>query len=100
MHCWATAATGLNHEEGRYRSSNARIQNRKGVSYKSKAAESNYEIHDKKLLAIVPAMEEWRGELIGVENPFVVLSDHKNLQYFMITRKLSERQVRWSLKFS
>jgi hypothetical protein len=73
------------------------------VAYFSKKlspAESNYEIHDKELLAIVRAMEEWKGELIEVKNPFVVLSDHKNLQYFIITRKLSERQVRWSLTFS
>jgi hypothetical protein len=42
-------------------------------------AKSNYEIYDKKLLAIVRAMEEWKGELIEVKNPFVVLSDHKNL---------------------
>jgi hypothetical protein len=39
-------------------------------------------------------------KLIGVKNPFVVLSNHKNLQYFVTTRKLSERQVRWSLTFS
>jgi hypothetical protein len=63
------------------------------------SAESNYEIHDKKLLAIVRAMEEWKGELIGVKDPFVVLFNHKNLQYFMITRKLLERQVRWFLTF-
>jgi hypothetical protein len=43
------------------------------------SAESNYEIHDKKLLAIVRAMEEWKKKLIGVKNPFVVLSDYKNL---------------------
>jgi hypothetical protein len=42
-------------------------------------AESNYEIHDKKLLAIVRAMEKWRGKLIEIKNPFVVLSDYKNL---------------------
>jgi hypothetical protein len=74
----------------------------KSVAYFSKklsSAESNYEIYDKKLLAIVRAMEKWREELIGVKNPFVVLSDHKNLQYFMTTRKLSERQVRWFLTF-
>jgi hypothetical protein len=54
----------------------------KPVAYFSKKlspAESNYEIHDKKLLAIVRAMEEWKGKLIKVKNPFVVLSDHKNL---------------------
>jgi hypothetical protein len=42
-------------------------------------AERNYEIHDKKLLAIVRAMKEWKEELIKVKNPFVVLSDYKNL---------------------
>jgi hypothetical protein len=75
----------------------------KPVAYFSKklfSAESNYEIYDKKLLAIVRAMEEWREELIEVKDPFVVLFDHKNLQYFMTIRKLSEKQVRWSLTFS
>jgi hypothetical protein len=75
----------------------------KPMAYLSKKlfpAKSNYEIHDKKLLAIVRAMEEWREKLIKVKNPFVVLFDHKNLQYFMNIRKLSERQVRWSLTFS
>jgi hypothetical protein len=68
-------------------------------SKKLSPAKSNYEIHDKELLAIIRAIKEWRGELIGVKDPFVVLSDHKNLQYFMTIRKLSERQVRWSLTF-
>jgi hypothetical protein len=66
----------------------------KPVAYFSKklsSAESNYEIHDKKLLAIIRAMEKWKGELIGIKNPFVVFFDHKNLQYFMTIRKLSER---------
>jgi RNase H-like domain found in reverse transcriptase len=69
------------------------------VAYFSKKlspAECNYEIHDKELLAIVRAMEEWRGELTGLVNRFTVLSDHKNLQHFMTARKLTERQVRWS----
>jgi hypothetical protein len=54
----------------------------KPVAYFSKKlspAESNYEIYDKKLLAIVRAMEEWKGKLIKVKNPFVVFFDHKNL---------------------
>ncbi|KAI0993579.1 hypothetical protein K3495_g14605, partial [Podosphaera aphanis] len=65
-------------------------------SRKLAPAECNYEIHDKELLAVVSALEEWRGELIGLRHSFLVLSDHKNLEYFMTTRKLSERQVRWS----
>ncbi|KAI0991434.1 hypothetical protein K3495_g16753, partial [Podosphaera aphanis] len=69
-------------------------------SRKLTPAECNYEIHDKELLAVVSALEDWRGELMGLKDPFTVLSDHKNLQYFMTTRKLSERQVRWSLTLS
>jgi hypothetical protein len=75
----------------------------KPVAYflkKLSSAESNYEIHDKKLLAIVRAMEKWKEKLIEVKNPFVVLFDHKNLQYFMTTLKLSEKQIRWFLTFS
>ncbi|KAI1002902.1 hypothetical protein K3495_g5300 [Podosphaera aphanis] len=73
------------------------------VAYFSKKlspAESNYEIHDKELLSIVKALEKWRSELNGAAKPFTILSDHKILQYFMTARKLSERQVRWSLLLS
>jgi hypothetical protein len=69
-------------------------------SRKLSPAESNYEIHDKELLAIVKSMDEWRGELSSTAKPFIVLSDHKNLRYFMTARKLSERQARWSLLLS
>ena len=65
-------------------------------SKKLSPAECNYDIHDKELLVIVRCLEEWRGELVGLTQPFVILSDHRNLQYFMTSRKLSERQVRWS----
>ena len=69
------------------------------LAYHSKKltpAECNYEIHDKELLAIIRCLNEWRGELIGLQNPFVILTDHKNLEYFMTSRKLGERQVRWA----
>ncbi|KAL5597079.1 uncharacterized protein BROUX77_007027 [Berkeleyomyces rouxiae] len=69
-------------------------------SKKLTPAEVNYEIHDKELLAVVKCLEEWRGELKSLGAPFKILSDHKNLQYFMTTRKLSERQVRWSQMLS
>ena len=54
-------------------------------------AETNYPIHNKEMLAIVQAMEEWRPELVGlqVELPFEVLSNHKALEYFMTTKKLN-----------
>lgn len=65
------------------------------ISKKLSPTESNYDIHDKELLAIVRCMEEWRGMLIGLNQPFTVLSDHKNLKHFMTSRRLNERQVRW-----
>ena len=65
-------------------------------SRKLSPAEANYEIHDKELLAILATIKHFRGELRSVSRPFTILSDHRNLCYFMSTRKLSERQVRWA----
>ena len=62
------------------------------------AAELNYDIHDKEMLAIIRALEEWRAELEGLQatKPFLVYSDHRALEYFMTTKKLSARQARWA----
>lgn len=65
-------------------------------STKMLPAECNYEIYDKELLAVIRAFELWRPELEGTEKPVVILSDHKNLEYFMTTKLLSRRQARWS----
>lgn len=65
-------------------------------SSKHSAQECNYEIYDKELLAIIKALEEWRPELQGVTDPFEIITDHKNLEYFTSTKALSQRQVRWS----
>ena len=53
----------------------------------------NYEIHDKEMLAIVRALEEWWHFLEGVEHQFKIWMDHKNLEYFMMAKKLNWRQV-------
>lgn len=60
------------------------------------AAECNYEIYDKELLAIVRCFEQWRPELEGTDMPIQVLTDHKSLEYFMTTKKLTRRQARWA----
>ena len=65
-------------------------------SKKHSAAECNYEIYDKELMAIVRVFEEWRAELQSVENPISVLTDLKNLEYFMTTKLLNRRQARWA----
>ncbi|KAI1006821.1 hypothetical protein K3495_g1398 [Podosphaera aphanis] len=72
------------------------------VGYFSKIlspAECNYDIHDKELLAIMRAVEFWRSELMSLRYQIVILIDHKNLQYFISKRRLSERQVRWKSLF-
>ncbi|EPQ25612.1 uncharacterized protein PFL1_06932 [Pseudozyma flocculosa PF-1] len=60
-------------------------------------AERNYEIHDKELLAVVKACEEWRHYLHGISAPFEILTDHQALEYFQTKRNLTRRQARWGL---
>ena len=60
-------------------------------------AELAYYTHDKEMLAIIRALEEWRAELEGLQvaERFDIWTDHQSLQYFMTTRMLNARQVRW-----
>jgi len=61
-------------------------------------AERNYEIYDKKLLAIVEALIKWRQYLLDSLETFEIWMDHKNLKYFRKPHKLNRRQTRWYLK--
>jgi hypothetical protein len=63
-------------------------------SQKFTAAEINYEIHDKELLAIVDSFQEWRHFLEGAQHLVTVHTDHKNLEYFMSAKVLNRRQAR------
>ena len=45
-------------------------------------AERNYEIYDKKLLAIVEALAKWRQYLLDTMKTFEIWMDHENLKYF------------------
>ena len=65
-------------------------------SHKMSSAECNYEIYDKELLSIIRCFEEWRPELEGSSMPIQVITDHKNLEYFMSTKLLNRRQARWA----
>ena len=55
--------------------------------------EKNYEIHDKKMLAIIRGLENWRHLLKGIRFRFEIWTDYKNLEYFMKTQKLNRRQA-------
>jgi len=51
--------------------------------------ERNYQIHDKEMLAIMCALEEWRHFLKGSNQKFKIHMDHKNLSYFREAHKLN-----------
>jgi hypothetical protein len=63
-------------------------------SAKYSAAECNYEIYNKKLLAIIKCLKEWRPEFQNINKPFGILIDHKNLEYFTTTKSLNQKQMR------
>jgi RNase H-like domain found in reverse transcriptase/Reverse transcriptase (RNA-dependent DNA polymerase) len=62
--------------------------------------ERNYDIHDKEMLSIMRALEQWWHHLEGAKLKFKIWSDHQNLQYFMGAKKLNRRQARWALYLS
>ena len=59
-------------------------------------AQINYDVHDKEMLAIVKAFQEWEHLLIGSPQSIIVYTDHANLQFFNTTKVLNRRQCRWS----
>jgi len=59
-------------------------------------AECNYDIYNKELMAIIEALEEWRPECEGAAYSLKLITDHKNLEYFMTRKLLNQRQARWS----
>jgi len=68
------------------------------LSRTMQAAERNYEIYDKELLAIVEALAKWRQYLLDAAEPFKVWTDHENLKYFREPHKLNGQQAQWYLK--
>ena len=54
-------------------------------------AELNYNIHDKKLLAIFKAFKIWQYYLEGLAYPIDIVMNHKNLKYFSTTKVLTQR---------
>jgi hypothetical protein len=69
-------------------------------SRKFSPAKINYKIHDKELLAIVNSFKAWRRYLEGSLYMVQVFTDHKNLDYFMNTKVLNQRQAYWAQEFA
>ena len=51
--------------------------------------ERNYEIYNKKMLAVIRGLENWRYLLEYTKYKFEVWTDYKNLEYFMKAQKLN-----------
>jgi len=59
--------------------------------------EHNYEIHNKEMLAVIRCLEAWRHYLEGAKLEFEIWMDYKNLQYFITSQRLNQRQAQWAL---
>ena len=60
------------------------------------SVECNYEIYDKKLLIIIRCLKHWRSKFESIENSIKIFIDHKSLEIFMTSKKLTSRQIRWT----
>src|SRR5258708_10026433 len=58
------------------------------------SAEWNYDMHDKELLVIHEAFKSWHHYLEGLAKTIDMVMDHKNLEYFTTTKKLTRWQAR------
>ena len=65
-------------------------------SWNLTSPELNYNTHDKELLAIFKAFRNWHHYLEGSASPIDIVTDHKNLEYFSISKVLSHWQAWWS----
>ncbi|QRV95894.1 Transposon Tf2-1 polyprotein [Ceratobasidium sp. AG-Ba] len=59
-------------------------------------AECNYDIHHKELLAIVKELKEWCHLLEGTALPVQIITDHKNLEPFKVSKDLRGCLARWA----
>src|SRR5258708_4104148 len=65
-------------------------------SHLLQSVEHNYDTHNKELLAIFKAFKSWRHFLEGAAATIDTVMDHKNLEYFTTSKKLTCHQARWS----
>lgn len=47
-------------------------------------------------MGIIKACEEWRPEFEGAAYPLMLITDHKNLEYYRTKKILNRRQEQWS----
>ena len=59
------------------------------------SAERNYDIYERELLAVIKALTHWHHYLGWTKFPFIILTDHANLQYWKAPKNLNRRMARW-----
>ena len=59
------------------------------------SAEQNYDIYERELLAVMKSLAHWRQYLGWTKEPFVIKTDHANLQYWKSPKNLNRRTARW-----
>ena len=63
------------------------------LSKKFLSAQQNYQTHEHETIAILEALITWEDKLLGQK--FIVVTDHKSLEYFKAQPHLCSRQTRW-----
>jgi len=69
------------------------------IAYQSRKlseSEKRYEVHNKELLVIVKALQDWRPYFVDTKKPIQIYTDHKNLRNFATTKQLNQWQVHWA----
>jgi hypothetical protein len=49
---------------------------------------------------MVKALKVWRHWLEGAKHPFLIWTDHRNLEYIRPARRLNPHQARWAMYFT
>ena len=52
--------------------------------------ERNYDIYERELLAVMKSLAHWRPYLGWTKEPFAILMDHANLQYWKAPKNLNQ----------
>jgi len=65
-------------------------------SKKHNSVKCNYEIYNKKLMIIVYTFKKWWSEFENFIYSVKMITNHKNLKYFMSIKQLSRHQAHWS----
>ena len=65
------------------------------LNYKFKEFETRWNTHNKELYTIIRNFKIWRHYLQSNRHLIHIISDYNNFRYFITTKKLNAKQIRW-----